>query len=877
MNLDEDFSRASADVGSEGPGLLESPGATSDLRLSPAAAEAIRSEIAKAGGREVCFLAKVSEARELIEPRAVSRGNRAAVLVAARGAEEGGVVLHNHPSGVLEPSDADLNVAARLYEEGLGSAITDNSAEGLYVVVEPPAPRVVEPLDIEALESLLGPEGPLVENHPHYEDRPGQRAMLRLVAERFNEGGVAIVEAGTGTGKSLAYAMPAAAWALQNGERTVLSTNTINLQEQLDSKDLPLVRGLVGDDVDWALVKGRGNYISIRRARLAADSAPLLFEDDRADELDALLNWIDGTEDGSVADLTFVPSDDVWDEVRSDPDICLRTRCPHFQGCFYQRSRRKAASARLLVVNHHLLFTDLSVRMATQNYTGSAVLPAYRHLILDEAHNIEDAATSHLGLEATRVGMFRLLARLDRRGRGVLAAVQEALASANGETAATQLRSRVEERVRPAVDEARAQLTLFLDTMEPLLPIEAAGAERLGTPDFPEPVSRPAVRERLDGLLSAFRTLEGEVRHVRETLDRDEGLVDGLEGRVLDLQSAERRLGGAVVALRTVLDPDEGEDRFVRWLEWRGRPRKGRKNLVMASAPIELGDLLREGLFEKLDTVVLSSATLATRDSFDFLRSRIGLRPEDLDQSEVMKEVIEAIIPSPFDFETQTILGVPTDLPDVNAPGGALEEATARIVQEMAGISDGGLFVLFTSYRALGRVAELLRADGGFPWPLFVQGEDGRARLLEGFVASGSGILLGTSSFWEGVDVPGRPLRGLVIQRIPFRVPTEPVTAARVEAIEKRGGNAFWDFALPLAALRLKQGFGRLVRSGTDRGSVVILDDRILRKRYGLYLRDSLPSAPLTRGSWPEVARALGRFYDEDPAPSLEPDVEPGA
>ena len=390
-------------------------------------------------------------------------------------------------------------------------------------------------------------------------------------------------------------------------------------------------------------------------------------------------------------------------------------------------------------------------------------------------------------------------------------------------------------------------------------------------------MSRPAVRERLDGLLSAFRTLEGEVRHVRETLDRDEGLVDGLEGRVLDLQSAERRLGGAVVALRTVLDPDEGEDRFVRWLEWRGRPRKGRKNLVMASAPIELGDLLREGLFEKLDTVVLSSATLATRDSFDFLRSRIGLRPEDLDQPKAMKEVIEAIILSPFDFETQTILGVPTDLPDVNAPGGALEEATARIVQEMAGISDGGLFVLFTSYRALGRVAELLRADGGFPWPLFVQGEDGRARLLEGFVASGSGILLGTLSFWEGVDVPGRPLRGLVIQRIPFRVPTEPVTAARVEAIEKRGGNAFWDFALPLAALRLKQGFGRLVRSGTDRGGVVILDDRILRKRYGLYLRDSLPSAPLTRGSWPEVARAMGRFYDEDPAPSLEPDVEPGA
>ena len=866
MTTDPDLYRASADVGADGPGLPEPPGATSDLRLSSAAAETVRAEIHKAGGREVCFLVQVSEARELIEPRAVSRGNRAAVLVAARDAEEGGVVLHNHPSGVLEPSDADLSVAARLYEEGLGSAITDNNAQGLYVVVEPPAPRVVEPLDIEALERLLGPEGPLVEKHPRYEDRPGQRAMLRLVAERFNEGGVAIVEAGTGTGKSLAYSMPAAAWAVQNGERTVLSTNTINLQEQLDRKDLPLVRDLIGDEVDWALVKGRGNYISIRRARLAADTAPLLFEDDRADELDALLNWIDATEDGSVADLTFVPSDDVWDEVKSDPDICLRTRCPHFQACFYQRSRRKAASAKLLVVNHHLLFTDLSVRMATQNYTGSAVLPAYRHLILDEAHNIEDAATSHLGLEATRVGMFRLLARLDRRGRGVLAAVQEALGGESGRTAATELRSRIEERVRPAVDEARAQLTLFLDTMEPLLPIDAAGAERLGTSDFPEPVSRPVVRERLDGLVSAFRSLEAEVRHVRETLDRDEALVDGLEGRILDLQSAERRLGGVVIAIRTVLDPEEGEDRFVRWLEWRGRPRKGKRNLVMASAPIELGHLLREGLFEKTDTVVLSSATLATRDTFSFLRSRIGLGPEEIEQSEVIQEVIEAIMPSPFDFEHQTMLGVPTDLPDVNAPGGAFEEATARIVKDMAEISDGGLFVLFTSYRALRRVAELLRADGGLPWPLFVQGEDGRARLLEGFVHSGSGILLGTASFWEGVDVPGRPLRGLVIQRLPFRVPTEPVTAARVEAIEKRGGNAFWDFALPLAALRLKQGFGRLVRSHTDHGSVVILDDRILRKRYGMYLRDSLPPAPLTKGGWSEIAQALQRFHEGGPS-----------
>ena len=463
------------------------------------------------------------------------------MLAAARDADEGSIMIHNHPSGELEPSDADLNVAARLYEAGLGTAITNNDADGLFVVVEPPKPRVVQPLEIGRLEALIGPAGPLVHEHPAYEDRPGQRAMLRQVAVTYNRGGVTMVEAGTGTGKSLAYLIPSAEWAQQNAERTVISTNTINLQEQLDGKDLPLVRRLVGEEVDWELVKGRGNYISIRRAMLAAESAPLLFSDDRTDELDGLLDWIGRTEDGSRADLAFVPSEDVWDEVKSDTDICLRARCPHFQACFYQRSRRRAASANLLITNHHLLFTDLSVRIATQNYKTSAVLPAYRHLVLDEAHNIEDAATSHLGLEVTRRGMFRMLSRLDRRGRGVLTAVQEALASRTEREPAMELRSRIEERVRPALEDARAQLTLFLNVLEPLLPLDAMSAVRIGTDEMPEPAHHPGVRERLDGLTSAYRTLERELRDVRERLEDHDTLAEGLEGRLLDLRRLRKR------------------------------------------------------------------------------------------------------------------------------------------------------------------------------------------------------------------------------------------------------------------------------------------------------------------------------------------------
>ena len=792
----------------------------------------------------------------------MARGNKAAVLAAARDAEEGSVMIHNHPSGDLEPSDADLGVAGRLYEEGIGTAITNNDADRLFVVVEPPKPRVVEPLEIDRLEALIGPEGPLVQEHPAYEDRPGQRTMLRRVAETYNGGGVTLVEAGTGTGKSLAYLIPSAEWALRNAERTVISTNTINLQEQLDQKDLPLVRRLLGEEVDWELVKGRGNYISIRRAQLAAESAPLLFSDDRGDELDQLLGWIGQTEDGSRADLTFVPTEDVWDEVKSDADICLRARCPHFQACFYQRSRRRAASATLVITNHHLLFTDLSVRMATQNYKASAVLPAYRHLILDEAHNIEDAATSHLGLEVTRRGMFRMLARLDRRGRGVLTAVQEALAGRTEREPAMELRSRIESRVRPALEEARAELTLFLDVLEPLLPSDAQGAVRLGTAEMPEPVSHPAVRERLDGLVSTFRTLSRELRDVRERLEDHDTLGEGLEGRLLDLRSGEGRLVDTAHTLQTVLDGDAEEVRYVRWLEWRGKSRGKNRNLVIASAPIEVGDLLREHLFEKVETAALCSATLATKDSFAFLRSRIGLLDDTSIEYDVNLEINESIINSPFDFDRQTMLVVPTDLPDVNDPSGRFDEATAEVVRDTCSISGGGTFVLFTSHRALRRVAELLRADTALPWPLFVQGEDTRARLLERFVESGSGLLLGTASFWEGVDVPGRPLRGLIIQRLPFKVPTEPITAARIEAIERRGGSSFGEFVLPLAALKLKQGFGRLVRSREDQGAILILDDRIVRKRYGAYLRESLPPAPLRKGPWTELTRLLKEFYD---------------
>lgn len=832
----------------------------------------MREQIARAGGREVSFLAAVTPERVVVDPRTVARGNRAAVLAAANDARTGELMLHNHPSGVLEPSDADLHVAGQLYEQGVGSAIIDNLARALYVVVEPPPPSSLEPLDIAELEAVVAPGGALSRLHARYEDRPGQRAMLAEVARGYNQGGVTLVEAGTGTGKSVAYLLPAARWAVRNKERTVVSTNTINLQDQLVARDLPLVRELLGEDFRWALMKGRGNYISIRRAHLAADSAATLFGEDRGREVNALLDWIAATEDGSLADLAATPSREVWEEVQSDSDICLHARCPHFQSCFYQRSRRIAASADVLVVNHHLLFSDLSLRIVTDNFTQSAALPAYRRLVLDEAHNVEDAATSHLGASLSRKGLAATLTRLERVASvvrrtltGLPAAAADGVrprSSAAG-PAATALRERLKDRVLPSLTRARARFEAFLQTLEAMAPLPRGVRLRLGSAQLPEPIDREPVRDGLGALLDALAGLAREVSELAARVELTDEWREPLEGRILDLRSIGRRLADAARSLRLVMDPGEDEGRYVRWVERRSHRRGRRPNLQLAAAPIVLGELLREQLFERVRTTVLTSGTLTTRKDFGFLRGRLGLAPDPGDARAL--RVAEARIDSPFDFGAQTLLCVPSDLPRPSfgtSPGsGSFNRATARAVTALADISRGGLFALFTSHRALGAVAEALREERAGSWPLLVQGEDDRSRLLARFVEAGNAILLGTSSFWEGVDVPGRPLRALLIQKLPFSVPSDPVVEARMEAIEAAGGNPFQEFMLPRAALRLRQGFGRLVRSRRDHGVVVLLDSRIVKYRYGRYLLQSLPPAPLVHGPWRRVEERLRAFY----------------
>jgi ATP-dependent DNA helicase DinG len=822
----------------------------STTRLAPAAALAIRAAIRLARGNEVCFVGAVDDEGVVQSARVVARGGVERVLALPTFAERGDMLIHNHPSGVLEPSDADLTVAARLHDDGVGFAIVDNAVTELYVVVEVPRRREYTRLEPEAMSEDLGPQGPIASALPRYEDRPSQREMAAEVARLYNDGGVGLLEAGTGVGKSLGYLVPALRWAAANSERTVVSTNTINLQEQLVGKDLPFLAGALTDQkVRFALLKGWRNYVCLYRLEQARASGTALFEAELSRELDTLESWAKRTADGSLSDLPTAPRPEVWDEVAAEPDLCLRFKCPHLERCFVFAARRTAADADVIVVNHHLLLSDVAVRRAAQNWEDSAVLPAYKRLVIDEGHHLEDAASAHLGSVATRRALQRLLNRLDRKGKGLLNALIMKLAASRDLLSQASLQL-VHTRLSPAVRAARDKGGVLFDLLDAFL-LEAGQPVVRLTDDFAQhPIWKAGLGLALEDTLGEIAMLQEGLGVVRERLESN-GKLDEATGPLLnEMRAVGRRLQAFADALSNGLRPPPGEE-SVRWVEVKGKERL----VSVSSVPLDLAPILRDDLFKRAKTTIVTSATLAADASFDFLARRLGVAVPEISMRAGM-------YPSPFHYREQALLVVPSDTPAPNADAGGHSSRVVRMTLDLATASDGGMFVLFTSHRDVQLVAAELRARGvGRRWPLLVHGDEPRDQLLARFRDVGRAVLLGTASFWEGVDVPGDALRGLMIAKLPFRVPTEPVTAAHCEAIERRGGDSFNEYMVPHASLRLKQGFGRLIRTATDRGVVVVADPRIVTKSYGRRFLQALPPARRVVARWTDALPEITEFY----------------
>jgi len=812
------------------------------LRFTHEAADALRRAIREAEGVEVFAVGEV-EAGRVVEITVTCRGRADRVNALLDRPRTGQVVIHNHPSGNLQPSDADMELAGLYGDDGVGAVIVDSEVTRSNWVVEPHAVRQV-PVDPEALERFFREALPAA--LPDAEVRAEQIAMARNVAASLSEERPLVVEAGTGTGKSLAYLVPAALWALANDQKVVVSTYTRALQSQLFTKDLPLL-AKAGIEVRYAVLQGRNNYVCKRRLHLADTEEAPASPDERA-ELDALVAWEAVSTHGARTDLPHPIDPLLWERVESDSDLTLRVRCPHYATCHYYRARREAAGAHIVVVNHALLLADLALRDAG----APGVLPRYHRLVIDEAHHLEDAATGAIARRSSLRGLQRAAAPLlpRRRRPGGLARLVTQHASA-GSALPPERWAALEVAASGAavhLDALRSGAGVVLEDLAARALEPDAGPRRVTPADEGTPFLDEVLAPAVDDLVRLLDDALGGLDRLLEPF-RDLPLPPTRAQSVLDVRRARRRLRAHAEVARAFLTE---EPNTCRWLEpSRGR---GAVSATLVLAPIEVAETLRRLVWDRLPGTTATSATLAVARTFDHWMERVGL-----------EEAETALHLSPFDHATQALLGLPRDLPRPDTPG-FLEE-TARCTREAIAVSGGGAFVLCTSYAAVRAYGDFLRAHLPAGQPVLVQATTGRAALLERFRANPNSVLVGTDSFWEGVSVKGVGLRLVIIPRLPFRVPTDPLQKARHEQIERRGGNPFHAYTLPQAVIKLRQGYGRLIRARTDRGAVLLLDRRIHDRSYGRVVLHSLPPARRVNGPWKRVREALERFFGETTTP----------
>ena len=644
---------------------------------------------------------------------------------------------------------------------------------------------------LPSLHDFFAPGGVLSRSSLPYEFRRGQLEMAQAVERAFNDNRHLIVEAGTGTGKTLAYLLPALRTCAATGRRVIISTGTKNLQEQLFFKDVPFLESLLGP-LQVCYMKGRANYLC-RHKLFALRNQPILSGLEEISQYQAIAEWEKTTESGDRAEIDDLPETSLlWARLDARSEACLGQSCPDYGRCFITEMRRRAAESDVVIVNHHLFFADLAVRQSAGGAPDAGVLPEAGVVIFDEAHELEDVASSYFG-----IGLSNL--RFEDLARDV-----ESLLRAKGELKA---------EIVTAAQTIRERARMFFA----VLPMRLTHGDRGHSGDARMPFTdREEFLETHGdvylGLSNALHRMEGELERLRASEES---------------QPLRRRTGMVREQLKFLM---ESQDRnTVFWLERRG----GRQSSThLQATPIDVSQLLRELLFQNYPSVVLTSATLTVQGGFAHIRRRLGL-----------DDARELVVPSHFKYERQALLYLPPEMPDPREPD--FQDAAAKRIRRMIDITRGRAFCLFTSHQQMRDLYERLLVEVGYP--LLLQGTAPRKALLEEFRQTPNAVLFGTSSFWQGVDVQGDALSCVIVDRLPFAVPSDPVVQARMRAIEEAGGKPFFEYQVPSAVIALKQGFGRLIRSLDDRGVLMLLDPRLERQRYGRIFLESLPPYRITR------------------------------
>ena len=798
-------------------------------RFSKESLQTIKKYLEEQNNKSMIFKATFDEDELIQEPFFLSLYKKKSFEETLTKVARNEVVIRTTKPNQLYPSDMELELSEELYtRRNIAYCLLSSDLDDFYFVQD--IDRIfLEEIDIE---NYFAKDGILAKEIKGFEYRQEQEEMAQYIQDAINEDRKIIVEAGTGTGKTLAYLIPSIKWAVTNKKKVIIATNTINLQEQLLLKDIPLAKSIIKDEFSYVLVKGRNNYVCKRLFNELALGKNIdigAFSIEAREQIEYILKWGNKTKTGDKAELPFEVYPDVWELVQSTTELCLGKKCPYRKECFYMKTRMEKMEADILISNHHVFFADLNVRAETDFDSEYLILPRYDMVIFDEAHNIESVARSYFSVEVSKISFTRLLNRIYQRK--------------NKRKKEKSALIRVEDTIDEKDLEDSQQYIDLLNTLKEEISI----LQNIGDEYFDEirKIYETNTEAPIKKSLNNFEMTKSRfLENLREKKDIFQTkLADFLNlmmsfNNVIDEEKDKNpeviNFNNHLKMFKAYIDSFKfinsfEDDNYIYWLDINSK----RTNVILTATPLNIAQKLSTVLFDNLDRLVFASATIVVNGNFDYFKKSLGLDEEDC---------IEAIIKSPFDYDEQMSVYIPSDIQDSENINAFVSDAS-RFILNILLKTNGKAFILFTSYTMLNQIYYSISKklkDKGFE--VFLHGDKPRSQLIKEFKEAENPILFGTTSFWEGVDVQGENLSNVIITKLPFLVPTDPVVSAISKKIEENGGNSFTDFQLPEAIIKFKQGVGRLIRKKTDSGNIFILDNRILKKRYGSLFINALPS-----------------------------------